>query len=60
MIELTISFFINAEVVVMFASEEAEKGQVVVKVLGSGEQSTHAAADVVAVVTASLSVEEDA
>ena len=50
----------TAEVVVMFASEEAEKGQVVVKVMGSGEQTTHATADVVAVVAASLRVEEDA
>lgn len=44
----------------MFAAEEAEKGLVVVKVLGSGEQTTHATADVVTAVAANLSKEEDA
>lgn len=43
----------------MFAAEEAEKGLVVVKVLGSGEQTTHATADVVTAVVANLSKEDD-
>ena len=43
----------------MFAPEEAVKGQVVVKVLGSGEQTTHLTADVVKAVAASLSSVED-
>ena len=43
----------------MFAPEEAEKGQVVLKVLGSGEQTTHPTADVVTAVAASLRSEEE-
>lgn len=52
-------FSLTTEVVVMFAAEEAEKGLVVVKVLGSGEQTTHATADVVTAVAANLSKQED-
>jgi histidyl-tRNA synthetase len=43
-----------AEAVVMFAPDEAEKGQVVVKALSTGAQSTHDTADIVGAVKAAL------
>jgi histidyl-tRNA synthetase len=43
-----------AEAVVMFAPDEAEKGQVVVKALNKGTQSTHDTADLVDAVKAAL------
>ena len=46
-----------AGVVVMFAPDEAEKGQVVVKTMGSGEQSSHDIKDVVSAVASALSKE---
>ena len=46
-----------AGVVVMFAPDEAENGQVVVKTMGSGEQSSHDIDDVVSAVTSALSKE---
>ena len=38
----------------MFAPDEAEKGQVVLKALSTGAQSTHDTGDLVAVVKAAL------
>lgn len=39
----------------MFAPDEAEKGQVVVKIMATGDQSSHDINDVVSAVTSALS-----